>query len=853
MPYGSGVTLTESLPCDWDYARWIMAEGEHDYVLFRREFFLNEIDKNTVLFIFADIRYRVYINGCYVGDGPRRGNPLVYQPYLIGTLLTKGNNTIAVESYNPEEANRLICRIATNNGESTVLCSDDSWRYIDGTMWGTKSPGSTLQSRIEVYDMRKELEGWRNPGFDCGDWREVLVGDLPGENELQPDAVPPVTRSLVHPTEITRFAEAVDICSGVDPDNNVALRLAYEPWDEPCFTGMEGEHGFITPEKGPVRIYNKHMATVSAYYQFLRDESQPGSVRCPTVVLDFGRLINGSFYFEIDAEDGTQLDIGFSQLLVGGRVPTVLYGGDKMWGNKADRIILRAGGQSWESFHWEQIRFVQLTFRNITKKVTIHKFGLIDRQVALPRIGSFSCSDKVITDLWDATERTLQATTCEVFTDNCIREKIGFAGECGSRSLMTSWITSGNQPLARHFIRQFTRAPERRCFLAYAVDTAIKKKANETGEHIYLFHALQTWYALSFYHLFAEPNAYQEDGVLEACRAFIDYLIPFLNTRGLLASPLPWDCWLDWVPGKPDKSGKRTWDAGEGAPQNLFLCLLLQNHSNTELALGNNDIATKYQSMAGNIEKRIYDEFWDEKRGLYVDSLIDGKQYTAQYSEHTNTLALLAGLGRGGRDQIIANSLSAICPDLIQTEAMFSHFPASAYFFIDRGDLGLNCLKEKYGKMLEGLPNPTLWEERSCLMTVRGHRWQGRYRSLAQSSSAVPAYLLSTEVLGIKPVQPGFAAFDIRPQPCGLKWAEGVVPTPHGNIHLRWEIEGNTFSLAVEIPEGTHGRLHLAKGQSYYIDGNPLSVCPLNTKSEPVRVDSGQHRLMINGCEFIYE
>lgn len=44
-----------------------------------------------------------------------------------------------------------------------------------------------------------------------------------------------------------------------------------------------------------------------------------------------------------------------------------------------------------------------------------------------------------------------------------------------------------------------------------------------------------------------------------------------------------------------------------------------------------------------------YERFWAEAPGLYVDSVVDGCQQTRVFSEHSNYLALLAGLGRGGR------------------------------------------------------------------------------------------------------------------------------------------------------------------------------------------------------------
>lgn len=35
-----------------------------------------------------------------------------------------------------------------------------------------------------------------------------------------------------------------------------------------------------------------------------------------------------------------------------------------------------------------------------------------------------------------------------------------------------------------------------------------------------------------------------------------------------------------------------------------------------------------------------------------------------------------------------------------------------------------------------------------------------------------------------KPTRPGYEKYSITPCPGGLKWMEGTVPTPYGNIHV---------------------------------------------------------------------
>jgi hypothetical protein len=57
-------------------------------------------------------------------------------------------------------------------------------------------------------------------------------------------------------------------------------------------------------------------------------------------------------------------------------------------------------------------------------------------------------------------------------------------------------------------------------------------------------------------------------------------------------------------------------------------------------------------------------------------------------------------------------------------------------------------------------------------------------KSLCHAWGASPVYLLGKYYLGIQPVKAGYEEFSITPNLGGLKWMEGKVPTPQGEISL---------------------------------------------------------------------
>lgn len=77
--------------------------------------------------------------------------------------------------------------------------------------------------------------------------------------------------------------------------------------------------------------------------------------------------------------------------------------------------------------------------------------------------------------------------------------------------------------------------------------------------------------------------------------------------------------------------------------------------------------------------------------------------------------------------------------------------------------------------------NSTVWEN----LTLDGQPGLGPNTSLAHGWAAMPAVVLSSQVLGIEPTAAGYSTWSIRPHPGSLAWAEGSAPTPAGEINVR--------------------------------------------------------------------
>ena len=80
------------------------------------------------------------------------------------------------------------------------------------------------------------------------------------------------------------------------------------------------------------------------------------------------------------------------------------------------------------------------------------------------------------------------------------------------------------------------------------------------------------------------------------------------------------------------------------------------------------------------------------------------------------------------------------------------------------------------------------------------------------ASGAVGDFLYR-RVAGIEPMEPGYKTFLVKPLPGGgLTRAEGGVNTPYGTVSASWKLEGEQFTVCIQVPVGTVCRLILPDG-----------------------------------------
>ncbi|MEA1888080.1 MAG: family 78 glycoside hydrolase catalytic domain, partial [Bacteroidota bacterium] len=181
--------------------------------VFRKEFIAEKELMSAKLLVTAAGYYKASINGVELNevmldpawtDFTKR---VYYSEYDITNFIDRDTNCIGVTLgngfYNPLPLRMWGSRNLRNvlnpgrpvfvagifleytNGKRDMVFTDDTWRY---------SYGPIIRNNVylgEIYDARREIEGWDQPGFDDSSWKEAKVSNGPG-GKLEKAFFPPV-------------------------------------------------------------------------------------------------------------------------------------------------------------------------------------------------------------------------------------------------------------------------------------------------------------------------------------------------------------------------------------------------------------------------------------------------------------------------------------------------------------------------------------------------------------------------------------------------------------------------------------------------------------------------------------
>ena len=786
-------------PCMFANARPFEQERNR-FVYFRKTFALAAAPDAATLHISADGRYQLFVNGVLIGRGPARCDAAhqYYDSYAIAEALHAGQNVIAVlgHSYGQymawyelprHEAAKLLgcggifvqCDIQIG-AEVLRVDTDASWRYQESTAWQQDTPGGAV-GFVEIYDAQLAPVDWQQAPFDDHGWAsaQVLLGATWPRTPpvrpfpfMTPRDIPLLLDEERQPLRLERCAQVTE-ASG---QPNLPKQIGAEAFAELTTCRAEGVSNLIG-DQGAAVI-----------------QTTPG--QAVAIVVDFGGTVTGRPYFELHAPAGAVIDVGCSERLENGHIEPREQ--SFLTSENIDRVITRSGEQTWERFEWTGFRYLQLTIRNALEPLTLRRVGLHFTSYPVESRGAFECSDALLNQVWQAGANTLQLCMHDGFVDCPQREQRQFVGDAYVEVLV-NFAAFGDPYLTAKLLRQVQRQQRS--------DGLTRTTAPGDGV---VSDLTITDYCLYWLMTVREYVRYTGDRAMAAelypgIERALNWFSHFIDADGLLNNPPHW-IFVDWA--EVDKRG-------QSAALNAQYARALEMSAELIEMVGLSGRADDLRAQSEAVKAAVNRYLWDETRGVYVDSRVDGVQ-SRRVSQQSNSLCLAYAVAPKDRQARALRyvtdparvKLTASIPDLetppvfdeehdvVLAQPFCSHHLHRGMAESGRVDLLLENIRQHWGAMIEA-GSTTIWE-----------LWNP-FASQCHAWSTTPTFDLSRYVLGISPLAEGFAQVLIAPQPGDLSWARGRFPTPHGEIDLSWQRKNQQFALFVTAPEAVALQIHL--------------------------------------------
>jgi alpha-L-rhamnosidase len=773
---------------------WHPAREKMDnfYLYARRSFSLEGAPSLARILVTASSLYKLYVNGEYVGRGPNPSDPsrYYYDVHDVTGLLRAGENVIAAVCYNyGAEANGILGQnwgrggllLELQSGEEgdTLLATDSSWRVLHAPAWdqGAAVNCTLLGDYKEIYDSRKEIEGWFQPGFDDSPWiaPEVLgpIGTEPWTTLVERE-IPFLDGQRVYPVNAAWESASV----------TYAWRDDWEVYHEQSLVPRSAQK----PDSQPARVFKTH------------DDFTP------SIMLDFGRDVTGYPEIHIANSNGGVID--------------VLYAEDAYF-VRVDRFLLKGGAQVLQPFGRRTFRYMKLQFPETPTPVDIREVSMKMDTFPVEYRGEFECSDDKLSRIWDTGRYTMHMSMLDHFVDCPWRERTLYGGDVYAENLIAHYAF-GDPRMNRKCLRQM--------FAIQYDEGALPPYGPYRGCHGF-YPAWSAYWGLAFvdhYWLTADCDFLQE--LWPAFSRLMDWTIGQLdaNDNGLMGAPSESLKFPEWM-----KAPKVAFSPSDNFPFQV----LLRRGGELASRLGQADTARRYeeasQALAGALKKHLV----APESGMVTDGVRGQRHRSGQY--HAGLL-LWSGIPDEGWARRVAHGL--FDSETSRIGAPFhALFVTEGLFGSDEDHLALDFIRRFWGNMLDRGAT-TYWDNFS--LDWPPQETPDRQNSLCHGWAAGATYSLPAHVLGVRPLEPGFAKVLIEPRPADLDWARGSVPAPQGLVEVSWAQSATRFHLDVCLPQGCEGVVSLPKSArgEITVDGQVVKASSDGARAI-VEISSGRHRI----------
>lgn len=735
-------------------------DGIPAYVAFRKSFHLTEVSSPALLQLFADSRYLLWINGQYVLRGPCRFNPKrpEYDIIDIQPFIKQGNNVIVVlvHHYGGAINGRIMKHVpgltaVLEISGKEILRTNPTWRYNGHTRY-MPSPES-WNTVPDVIDGRIDKGDWISADFDDSSWPFATAIDGAQWGRMFPREIP-----LPKETELNALKL---LPSGLALSSALPIQLT---------AGQE-------------------------------------------ILVDFGCMAMAYTVMDLEADAGSKLTLRYALRYQNGK-PEEMYGVGNVYTARAGRQGFITTDQ-WGS-HYMQVKCE-------SGRVSILGLKMIDRRYPFERIGKFRCSDEMFNDLWNMAVKTIEITSDDGYGSDA-RERDEWLQDPAQPNFITTRValagpgpggqkTFSDPRLLKNLLRHAAQSqlPDGQILATFPTD-----RGPEDCHYIIEDYSCQWIEALRIYYQATGDKDFLAE-MRPAMTAQINWFLSHLTLRGLLLAReyTSFDNPLAYI-------------TCEGATINAFFYQALTDSDYLLLALGDKEQAAVYSKAGAALKTAYNSQFWNESEGAFNSAFIGDRVYGP--TAHAQLIALDRGLVPEKRKEsvrrwFLANyknpGMNHVCTNrdfekMIEQKAgvnmpVVYYWVFQELYRMNTAKMDLEVIQElrrRWSPMVKFLFNTGTLAE-----SFINEKGEGSTEA-CHNYGAVPAYFLSSYILGVLPDGPVWdKKLLIEPRLGDLSFAEGVVVTEFGAVPISWKKgdDGKSIIFSLTLPEGVTGTLHLPK------------------------------------------
>ena len=727
--------INPELLCKPWTAKWISypdnSNQEYGVYLFRKEILIKTKPDKFIIHVSADNRYKLYINGVYVCNGPARSYLFKwnFESIDISSYLHSGKNIISSIVWNFAEHRPLAQMsgqtgfiIQGNTKDENILNSDTSWVVIKDTAY-KPVPVSINQYYAagdgEEFNCKKHPWNWMNQDFNTSGWkhaREVETGKPVGCMGEWGG----ISLHLLSQREIALMEEKIQRFSKIRRAN---ANITTEEF-------LKGNTPATISANSKVKLLIDQNVLTTAYPVLNFSKGKNSLIR----------LTYAESLLDSVGNKGNRNDIENKQII-----------------GTSDVIICEGGNNRiFQTLFWRTFRYIELEIETKDEPLVLNDFYSIFSAYPLEEKASFSCNNPQLKDIWNVGWRTQRLCANETFFDCPYYEQLQYIGDTRIQALVSTYV-SGDSRLTKNAISVLH---------ASQLPTGITQSRYPSNQTQIIPTFSLVWVTMVYDYWMLNSDSIFIKSMIPGMQETLNWFRNRIDSSGMLG-PVEWWDFVDWVNSKDwDNGNPPAAHHGNSAILSLQYVYTLEKASEVFEAYQIHDIAVEYRNLAAKIKKSVYQKCYDSNKGIIADSPDKNS-----FSQHANILAILTNTFPESMnkskivDTILNNKELAQCTlyfkfylfEALEKAGQANLFTASLIPWKQMLDAGLSTFAET--------PDPT---RSDC------HAW-----------SASPVFYFLSLVSGIKPASPGFKSVRIEPNFGSLKNIDATMPHKLGTIHVK--------------------------------------------------------------------